>query len=90
MLDQKRISKQPLASYNMKLQWPPHRLGLQTQEDRTLTATLAELASEKGNWCLESSDNPELHPAYLSTLDSPSHLSFEREKAVGTCHDTPR
>lgn len=93
MLDQKMItiSKQPLTSYNMKQRWPPHfSLKLQTQEDRTLIATLAELASEKGSWCLEYSDKPELHPTYPSRLYSPSHLSIERDSAVGTCHDTRR
>lgn len=88
MLDQTTITipKQPLTSYDPKQQWPPD---FKVSEDGILTVTLAELASEKGSLCAEPSANPGLHPAYLSRLDSPSHLSTEGE-AADTCHRTQR
>lgn len=81
MLDQEMVTapKQPLTSYTDQ-QWTPHFTALSSEPGIT-TVILAELTTEKGSLNLEASANPEFHPAYLSRLYSPCHLSTEREKA---------
>lgn len=81
MLDQEMITvpKQPLTSYTNQ-HWAPHFTAL-SSEPGIATVTLEELTTEKGSLYLEPSANPESHPAYLSRLYSPCHLSTEREKA---------
>lgn len=83
MLDQKVITtpNHPLTSYNKQQQWPLH---FQTQEDQILTVPPAQKATDRGSLCREPSTNPELQSFLL--LDSPCHLSIEKEKAADTCH----